>query len=155
MMRSLRDASRLVVFCAIGLGAVSAAAQEQAVVTAVSPLSKTQGAPEYIGTPRSYPEISDRSGIQVSSLPLGTIQLRLVSEIGGPTVPEPYTWQILSYTGDDYGKRRKIAEVTGATPEMVLPAGWYVVQVRVPNQVIRHAVEVVSGRTYLYTLLKN
>lgn len=154
-MRSLRIAARLIVLCALGLGAISAAAQERDVVTGVSPLSKTPGVPEYIGMPRSHPEIAAQSEKEVSSLPLGTIQLRMISEVGGPTIREPNTWEILSYKGDDYGKRRKIAEVTGATPEMVLPAGWYVIQVRVPNQVIRHAVEVVAGRTYLYTLLKN
>ncbi len=154
-MRSSRIASRLIVFCALGFAAVSAAAQERNAVTAVSPLSKTPGAPEYIRMPRSHPEITVQSGMPVSSLPLGTIQLRMVAEIGGPTIRASNTWEIMSYKSDDYRRRRKIAEMTGATPKMVLPAGWYVIQVRVPNRVIRHAVEVVSGRTFLYTLLIN
>ena len=85
----------------------------------------------------------------------GTIRLRVIPRVGGKTVKAPIAWRIVTYGRDASGKRVEVARVDGATPELVLPAGWYIVHAQLPDQVIRHPVEVSAGRTYKYTLLKN
>jgi hypothetical protein len=103
-----------------------------------------------------------RAGIQLAfhesktirTLPVGTIHLRVIDGIGGRSLKAPITWRVLTYGRDDEGQRHVFTEVKGATPELVLPAAWYIVYAELPDQVIRHPVEVTAERTFRYTLVK-
>ncbi len=92
---------------------------------------------------------------QTAALPVGTIRLRVIPQIGGATVNEAINWRITTFGRDSSGTRPTVAEVTGSTPELVLPAGWYVVHARMADTTIKHPVEVTAGRTFKYTLVKN
>ncbi len=91
----------------------------------------------------------------IQTLPVGTIHLRVIDGIGGRSLKAPITWRVLTYGRDDEGQRHLLAEAKGATPELVLPAAWYIVYAHLPDQVIRHPVEVTAGRTFRYTLVKS
>ncbi len=90
----------------------------------------------------------------IRTLPVGTIHLRVIDGVGGRLLKAPITWRVLTYGRDDEGERHLLAEAKGATPELVLPAAWYIVYAHLPDQVIRHPVEVTAGRTFQYTLVK-
>lgn len=92
---------------------------------------------------------------QTAALPIGTIQLRVIPQIGGATVDEAISWRVTTFGRDSSGSRPTVAEVTGSTPELSLPAGWYVVHARMADSTIKHPVEVTAGRTFKYTLVKN
>ena len=91
---------------------------------------------------------------QTANLPMGTIRLRIIRHVGGKTMTGPIRWQVMTYGKDKSGKRHQVAEVTDPTPELVLPAGWYVVHAHLPDKTIKHPVEVTAGRTFKYTLVK-
>ncbi len=88
------------------------------------------------------------------TLPVGTIRLRVIDRVGGRTLKAPITWRFLTYGRDEEGQRHLLAEVRGATPELILPAAWYIVYAHLPDRVIQHPVEVTAGRTFKYTLVK-
>ncbi len=90
----------------------------------------------------------------VRTLPVGTIHLRVIDKVGGRSLKAPITWRVLTYGRDNEGQRHLLAEAKGATPELVLPAAWYIVYAHLPDQVVRHPVEVTAGRTFRYTLVK-
>ncbi len=90
---------------------------------------------------------------QTAALPMGTIRLRVIPRIGGKTLQQPINWRLETFGRDAAGNRHEVAEVTGATPELVLPAGWYIVHVRLPDKKIKHPVQVTAGRTFDYTLV--
>jgi hypothetical protein len=92
---------------------------------------------------------------QTAALPMGTIRLRVIPEIGGATMNENIQWRVTTFGRDSAGNRPMVAEVSGSTPELVLPAGWYVVNAQVAGGTIKHPVEVTAGRTFKYTLVKN
>lgn len=92
---------------------------------------------------------------QTAALPVGTIRLRIIPQIGGATVDEAIKWRVTTFGRDSSGTRPTVAEITGSTPELVLPAGWYVVHARMADSTIKHPVEVTAGRTFKYTLVKN
>jgi len=92
---------------------------------------------------------------QTAALPVGTIRLRIIPQIGGATVDEAISWRVTTFGRDSSGTRPTVAEVTGSTPELVLPAGWYVVHAQMADSAIKHPVEVTAGRTFKYTLVKN
>ena len=89
------------------------------------------------------------------TLPVGTIRLRVIDKVGGRALKAPINWRVLTYGRDGEGQRHLLAAVKGATPELVLPAAWYIVYAHLPDQVIRHPVEVTAGRTFRYTLVKS
>ncbi len=91
----------------------------------------------------------------IRTLPVGTIHLRVIDGVGGQSLKAPITWRVLTYGRDDDGQRHLLAEAKGATPEWILPAAWYIVYAHLPDQVIRHLVEVAAGRTFQYTLVKS
>lgn len=91
---------------------------------------------------------------QTANLPMGTIRLRIISHVGGKALTGPIRWEVMTYGKDKSGKRRQVAKVTDPTPELVLPAGWYVVHAHLPDKTIKHPVEVTAGRTFKYTLVK-
>ncbi len=90
----------------------------------------------------------------IRTLPVGTIHLRVIDGVGGRSLKAPITWRVVTYGHDDEGQRHLLAEAKGATLELVLPAAWYIVYAHLPDQVIRHPVEVTAGRTFRYTLIK-
>jgi hypothetical protein len=100
-------------------------------------------------------QLREQAATQTAAMTRGTIRLRVIPHVGGKTVGAPIAWRIVTYGRDASGKRVEVARVDGATPELVLPAGWYIVHAQLPDQVIRHPVEVSAGRIFKYTLLKN
>lgn len=91
---------------------------------------------------------------QTAAMPVGTIRLRVIPRIGGKAIREQIKWIVKTFGRDGSGQRHTVAEVTGPTPELTLPAGWYVVHARLRDKLIRHPVEVTAGRTFKYTLVK-
>jgi hypothetical protein len=92
---------------------------------------------------------------QTATLPAGTIRLRVIPRVGGRTLKVPIKWRIMTYGRDKAGRRHLFTEATGATPKLVLPAGWYIVYAQLPDQELKHPVEVTAGRTFNYTLVRN
>ncbi len=99
-------------------------------------------------------QLAFHEGEMTGTLPVGTIRLRVIDRIGGRTLKAPITWRFLTYGRDEEGQRHLFAEVRGATPQLILPAAWYIVYAHLPNQVIQHPVEVTAGRIFKYTLVK-
>lgn len=99
-------------------------------------------------------QIADQSGGQTAAVPMGTIRLRVIPRIGAKALMSRIRWEVMTFGRDGTGRRRKVTEVVGPTPELVLPAGWYVVRAHLPDKMIRHPVEVTAGRTFKYTLVK-
>ena len=92
---------------------------------------------------------------QTAMLPAGAISLRVIDRVGGPTLKGPIQWRIMTYGRDENGQRHQIAETTGSRVNLVLPAAWYIVYAQLPDQEIRHPIEVTAGKTFKYTLVKN
>ena len=92
---------------------------------------------------------------QSARLPRGTVRLRVIPEVGAQAVRAPITWRVMTFGRNSAGHRQLVTEVTAPTPSLTLPAGWYVVHAELPDQVIKHPVEVTAGRTFKYTLVKN
>lgn len=92
---------------------------------------------------------------QTANLPVGTIRLRVIPRVGGRTLREDIKWVVETYGRDEAGHRVQVAEVTGPTPELVLPAGWYVVHADTKAKTIKHPVEVTANRIFKYTLVQN
>ena len=90
----------------------------------------------------------------VTPLPTGTIHLRAIDRIGGRTLKGPITWRVMTVGRNDEGRQHQVAEVTGATPKLVLPAARYIVYAKLPDREFKHAIEVTAGRTYKYTMLQ-
>lgn len=91
---------------------------------------------------------------QTANLPMGTIRLRVIPHVGGKALNEAIHWRIMTYAKDKSGNRHQVAEVTEPAPELVLPAGWYVVHAEMADKTIKHPVEVTAGKTFKYTLVK-
>ena len=96
-----------------------------------------------------------QAGPQSANLPRGTVRLRVIPEVGARAVRAPITWRVMTFGRNSAGHRQLVTEVTASTPSLTLPAGWYVVHAELPDQVIKHPVEVTAGRTFKYTLVKN
>lgn len=94
------------------------------------------------------------SDTQSANLPVGTIHLRVIPKVGAKATRETINWKVMTYARDYAGRRQQVAELNEATPELVLPAGWYVVHARLRDQTIKHPVEVTAGKTFKYTLVK-
>ncbi len=112
-------------------------------------------APAVAGERAGAVQLAFHANAQTATLPVGTIRLRVIDRIGGRTINGPITWRIITYGRDEEGRRHVAAELTAATPELVLPAAWYIVYARLPDQEIKHPVQVTAGRTFEYTLVKN
>ncbi len=111
--------------------------------------------PAAAGGPAGNIQLAFHANPQTASLPVGTIRLRVIPSVGGSTLRGPIKWRIITYGRDEAGRRHLFTEVTGATPKLVLPAGWYIVYAQLTDQEIKHPVEVTAGRTFNYTLVKN
>ena len=110
--------------------------------------------PATAGGPAGAVQLAFHDNAQTAALPEGEISLRVIGRVGGPTLKTPIKWRILTYGRDDAGKRHLVAETTGATPQMVLPAAWYIVYAQLPDQELRHPIQVSAGKAFKYTLVK-
>ncbi len=129
-----------------------AAAGQQTGAGAGSPTSILAGSSDRVqsfGIQLAFHEVE-----MTGTLPVGTIRMRVIDRVGGRTLKAPITWRFLTYGRDEKGQRHLFTEVRSATPELILPAAWYIVYAHLPNQVIQHPVEVTAGRTFKYTLVK-
>jgi hypothetical protein len=99
-------------------------------------------------------QLAFHDNAQTAALPAGEISLRVIGRVGGPTLKAPIKWRIMTYGRDDSGNRHLVTEATGATPQMVLPAAWYIVYAELPDQQIRHPIQVSAGKAFKYTLVK-
>ncbi len=110
--------------------------------------------PAIAGGPAGAVQLAFHDNAQTAALPAGEITLRVIGRVGGPTLKAPIKWRIMTYGRDDAGKRHLVAETTGATPQMVLPAAWYIVYAKLPDQELRHPIQVSAGKAFKYTLVK-
>ncbi len=110
--------------------------------------------PAFAAGPAAAVQLAFHENSQTAALPAGTISLRVIERVGGPTLKVPIKWRIVTYGRDDAGQRHQIAEVTGSTVELVLPAAWYIVYAQLPDQELRHPIEVTAGKSFKYTLVK-
>ena len=176
MMRTIRNAVQMVALAGLFVTAEALAASSQSNPVPAPPATASSALGNvYLGdyaaspdslfaTPQVYLgdylqvaqlQATQPGAEQSAALPVGTIRLRVIPSIGGATVDEAIDWQITTFGRDAAGTRKTVAHVTGATPELVLPAGWYVVHARLADRTIKHPVEVTAGRTFKYTLVKN
>ncbi len=112
-------------------------------------------APALAGGPAGALQLAFHENSQTAALPAGKISLRVIARVGGPTLKVPIKWRIMTYGRDGAGRRHKVVETTGSTIELELPAAWYIVYAQLPDQEIRHPIEVTAGRSFKYTLVKN
>ena len=110
--------------------------------------------PAFAGGPSGAVQLAFHENSQTAVLPSGTISLRVIERVGGPTLKMPIKWRIVTYGRDDNGQRHQIAEATGSKVELVLPAAWYIVYAQLPDRELRHPVEVTAGKSFKYTLVK-
>ena len=111
-------------------------------------------APAFAGGPAGAVQLAFHENSQTAALPAGRISLRVIDRVGGATLKAPIKWRIMTYGRDDAGQRHRIAELTGSTVELVLPAAWYIVYAQLPDQELRHPIEVTAGKSFKYTLVK-
>lgn len=111
-------------------------------------------APASAGGPAGAVQLAFHDNAQTAALPAGKISLRVIARVGGPTLKVPIKWRIMTYGRDDAGQRHLVTEMTGATAQLVLPAAWYIVYAQLPDQELRHPVQVTAGKSFKYTLVK-
>jgi len=90
----------------------------------------------------------------VVNLNAGVISLRMIPDINGKPLTTDTDWQILTYGRDAQGNRHEVHRVVSPNPQLVLPAGWYVVQAYNGGTMTKHTLEVTAGISYKYTLVK-
>ncbi len=110
--------------------------------------------PASAGGPAGAVQLAFHANAQTATLPVGTIRLRVIDRVGGPTLKAPIEWRVMTYGRDDDGQRHLVTEVSGSTVKLVLPAAWYIVYAKLPDRELRHPVEVTAGKTFKYTLVK-
>ncbi len=111
-------------------------------------------APALAGGSAGAVQLACHDNAQTAALPAGKISLRVIARVGGPTLKVPIQWRIMTYGRDGAGQRHLVTEMTGATAQLVLPAAWYIVYAQLPDQELRHPVEVTAGKSFKYTLVK-
>ncbi len=111
-------------------------------------------APASAGGSAGAVQLAFHDNAQTAALPAGKISLRVIARVGGPTLKVPIKWRIMTYGRDGDGQRHLVTEITGATAQLVLPAAWYIVYAQLPDQELRHPVEVTAGKSFKYTLVK-
>ncbi len=111
-------------------------------------------APAFAGGPAGAIQLAFHDNAQTAMLPAGTISLRVIDRVGGSTIKAPIEWRIMTYGRDGDGQRHLVTEMTGSTARLVLPAAWYIVYAKLPDQEIRHPIEVTAGKSFKYTLVK-
>ncbi len=111
-------------------------------------------APASAGGSAGAVQLAFHDNAQTAALPAGKISLRVIARVGGPTLKVPIKWRIMTYGRDSAGQRHLVTEITGATAQLVVPAAWYIVYAQLPDQELRHPVEVTAGKSFKYTLVK-
>ncbi len=111
-------------------------------------------APALAGGPAGEVQLAFHENSQTAALPAGKISLRVIARVGGPTLEVPIKWRIMTYGRDGAGQRHQVTETTGSVIELDLPAAWYIVYAQLPDQQLRHPIEVSAGRNFKYTLVK-
>ncbi len=111
-------------------------------------------APAFAGNAAGAVQLAFHEKSQTAVLPAGTISLRVIERVGGPALKMPIKWRIVTYGRDGDGQRHQIAESTGSMVELVLPAAWYIVYAQLPDQELRHPIEVTAGKSFKYTLVR-
>jgi len=111
-------------------------------------------APAFAAEPAGTIQLAFHDNAQTAMLPAGTVSLRVIGRVGGPTIKAPIEWRIMTYGRDGDGQRHLVTEMTGSTARLVLPAAWYIVYAKLPDQEIRHPIEVTAGKSFKYTLVK-
>lgn len=156
MKRLVRLALPAVAVLGLSLSVESARAAQSGSVAA-QPDAAASSATYTSRDPRAV-QLADQSGAQTraqtATIPMGTIRLRVIPRIGAKTPLTPRRWEVMTYGRDAAGRRQKVTEVVGPTPELELPAGWYLVRAHMADKTIRHPVEVTAGRTFKYTLVE-
>jgi len=87
------------------------------------------------------------------SLNAGTVNLKLIKHVGGPTIKSGVIWEILTYGRDAEGNRHHITAAETSQPRFVLPHGFYLARATVGTQEVRHTIEVTAGTTYNYKVI--
>ena len=107
------------------------------------------------GHTTSAKEITVGNGASSHELTLnaGTVNLKLLHNVGGKTINSGVDWEILTYGKDAEGKRHLITASQVAQPKFVLPEGYYLARAVNGTQSVKHTIEVTSGTTYNYTLI--
>lgn len=144
----------LPLFAALGLFALSAPASAGQQPGTTGPGLENGATSGAAGNGRLFQQVAQNTTPQTAALPIGTIRLRVIPRVGGRTLKENIIWHILTFGRDSTGKRQEVTTVTGPTPELVLPAGWYVVHAQLKDQLLKHPVEVTANRIFKYTLVK-
>jgi hypothetical protein len=111
-------------------------------------------APAFAGGSAGAVQLAFHENTQTAVLPSGTISLRVIERVGGPVLKAPIKWRIMTYGRDNNGQRHLIAETTGSMVELQLPAAWYIAYAELPDQELRHPVEVTAGKSFKYTLVR-
>jgi hypothetical protein len=111
-------------------------------------------APALAGGSAGTVQMAFHDNSQTAALPVGTIRLRVIDRVGGPTLKAPIKWRVMTYGRDGAGKRHRVAEASGSTVELVLPAAWYIVYAELPDRELRHPIEVTANKIFKYTLVK-
>jgi hypothetical protein len=142
----------LPLFAALGLFALSAPASAGQQPT--TPTLENGAANGAASNGRLFQQVAQNTTSQTANLPIGTIRLRVIPRVGATTLRENISWRILTFGRDSTGKRQEVTTVNGPTPELVLPAGWYVVHAQLKDQLLKHPVEVTANRIFKYTLVK-
>jgi len=144
----------LPIFAALGLFALSAPASAGQQPTTTGPTLEEGVSASAASNGRLFQQVAQSTAPQTAALPIGTIRLRVIPRVGGATLKENINWHVYTFGRDSTGQRQEVTTVTGPTPELVLPAGWYVVHAQLKDQLLKHPVEVTANRIFKYTLVK-
>ncbi|MGF1611026.1 MAG: hypothetical protein ACFCUQ_16600 [Kiloniellales bacterium] len=87
------------------------------------------------------------------NLNAGTVQLKLIKHVGGPTMKQDVKWEILTFGRDAEGKRHFVAGSQESQPRFVLREGFYLARATVKGREVRHTIEVTAGVTYKYNVI--
>lgn len=109
----------------------------------------------------SYGDSKAVEEILVSRTPLsheinlnaGTVHLKLIKHVGGPTMRQGVNWEILTFGRDAQGKRHFVTGSKESQPRFVLGEGYYLARATVSGREVRHTIEVTAGTTYKYSVI--
>jgi hypothetical protein len=87
------------------------------------------------------------------NLNAGTVQLKLIKHVGGPTLKQGVAWEILTFGRDAAGKRHFVTGSQESQPRFVLGEGFYLARATVGTQEVRHTIEVTAGINYKYSVI--
>ena len=77
-------------------------------------------APALAGDRAGAVQLAFHADSQTANLPVGTIRLRVIDQVGGQTLKEPIEWRAMTDRRDGQGRRHQVAEVTAVAPELAM-----------------------------------